>query len=398
VKPIAYVATGYPLPSHTFIQSEVRALRELGVTVRTFTPKRSDPAATLSEADREAYASTFALRPVRPVTWARAHLAAIAAGAWLRGLRAAWRARGRDWRSPVWQLFYFAQAVVLWWACRREGIRHIHAHFANVGSDVAMLAAAMGGEGWSWSFTMHGPTEFYDVGFFRLDRKVADARFVACISDFARSQLMRVSQLRVVRCGIDHERIPSSGRVRSAGEPVRITSVGRLVPEKGQPLLLDAVRRLLDERHEVELTLIGEGPARETLERRIEQLGLRDHVVLRGATAHPDVLELVAQADIFCLPSFAEGVPVSLMEAMACGRPVVSTRIMGVPELITDGESGLLVSPGSGPELVDALRRLVQDGELAAELGRNGAARVASDFDLRRETARLRDIFRDCVA
>lgn len=399
---LGYVATGYPFPSHTFIQNEVRALRRLGAEVRTFTPQRAAPEHVLSEADREAYATTYAIRPFDAGRFLRAHLAALASGGWLRGLRAAWAARGPAWESPVWQLMYFGQAVVLWHAARRAGVAHLHSHFANVGGDVAQIAAAVGGEGWSWSFTMHGPTEFYDLRFFRLGAKVRSAAFVACISDFARSQLMAVSRpedwpkLRVVHCGIDRGSLPPRAERQGDG-PLRVVCVGRLVPEKGQIVLVEAIAELRRRGVDAQLVLIGDGPARATIEQAVAAHGLTGAVQLTGAQGHPEVLRLVAGGDVFCLASFAEGVPVSLMEAMALGLPVVSTRIMGIPELVADGETGVLVAPGNSDELVAALERLAVDAALRERLGRAGQARVTADYDLARESERLHGIFTEVV-
>jgi len=401
---LAYMATGYPYPSHTFIQNEVRALRSLGVDITTFAHRRATPGEILSAADREAFATTFPIRPLRAIPYLRAHLAGLITNpvGYVRAARAAVRLRGEGPRSLLWQLFYFGQAAVLWHRCRLAGLRHIHAHFANVSSDVALLAAELGGDGWSWSFTMHGPTEFYDVSWFRLGRKVECAAFVVCISDFARSQLMGLvgpeqwPKLRVIYCGVDTPALEphEDGRDR-AGGPLRVVCVGRLVPAKGQMVLLEALAELAARGHEARLELIGDGPMREALERATRDLGVEEHVVLLGALGHPEVIERLRGADILCLPSFAEGVPIALMEAMALGLPVLTTRVMGIPELVEDGASGLLVAPGNRDELASALQRLIEDDGLRRALGRAARERVVAEFDLWQSARQLRAAFED---
>jgi colanic acid/amylovoran biosynthesis glycosyltransferase len=395
---LAYMITGYPYPSHTFIQNEVRALRRLGVDITTFAHRRATPDELLSPTDREEFATTRALRPFRPLPHLRAHLSALVTNpaGYRRGLRAAVRLRGEGPRSLLWQLFYFAQAVILWHHCRRAGLRHIHAHFANVGCDMALLAAEIGGPEWSWSFTMHGPGELYDVSWFRLDRKVRLAAFVVCISDFARSQLMGLvepshwSKLRVVHCGVDTDAL--APRAAGGDGSARIVCVGRLVPVKGQLLLLEALATLGPD---VRLTLVGGGPMQAELEAAARRLGIEERVEIAGALGHPEVLERMRDADVFCLPSFAEGVPMVLMEAMALGVPVLTTRVMGIPELVHDGVSGLLVAPGSREDLIAGLRRLLDDGALRDALGAAGRRRVEADYALARSAAALRALFEE---
>jgi colanic acid/amylovoran biosynthesis glycosyltransferase len=399
---LAYMITGYPYPSHTFIQNEVRALRALGVDVTTFVHRAATREEILSPADHEAFATTRPLKPFRLSRYLRSHARALltnAAGYW-RGLRTAVRLRGEGPRSLLWQLFYFAQAVVLWHYCRRVGLRHIHAHFANVGADVTLIAAAVGGTGWSWSFTMHGPTELYDVSWFRLGAKVRSASFVVCISDFARSQLMGLveadhwDKLDVVHCGVDTMQLVAR---TTSGAPARgsvgVLCVGRLVPVKGQLILLEAIAELVREGRNVRLALVGGGPMQAALAEAARRAGIEGRVELTGPLGHPDVLRRIRAADVFCLPSFAEGVPIVLMEAMALGVPILSTRVMGIPELVEDGVSGLLVAPGSRDELIAGLRRLIDDDELRTTLGAAARERVESTYSLDRSAAELRALF-----
>jgi glycosyltransferase involved in cell wall biosynthesis len=406
---IAYLASRYPAVSHTFIQREVAELRDQGVTIDTFAIRRAQPGDVLSRADEAEERATYALLPVRITHLLRAHLRALIRHP--RGYRAtlaeAVRLAPLGARGALWQLFYFGEAILLWDRCRRRGSTHVHAHFANVGSDVALLAARLGREAGdgprSWSLTMHGSTEFYDVPGYRLAEKARAAAFVACVSDFTRSQLMLFLEedhwpnLALVRCGVDPQQFrpqeAAAGAPEGGNGPVRVLAVGRLVGGKGFALLLDALHALVQRGRDVALTLVGDGPSRERLHAQAARLGLADRVEWVGALGQDEIRERYARADVFCLPSFAEGVPVVLMEAMAMAVPVVATRIAGIPELVEDGASGLLVTPGRADELADALGALVDDAGLRARLGAAGREAVRDGYDLRSGTSALRMLF-----
>lgn len=399
---LGYITTGYPYVSHTFIQNEVLALRELGLQIDTFTVRQAPASECRTPADRDARRTTYALRPPRFAHYLRAHACALRTrpAICLRALVRSVRLGGGSPERLLHHLAYYVQAVVLWHRCRGAGIGHLHAHFANVSSDVAMLASMIGGPQLSWSYTMHGPTEFYDVGRYHLAEKVRDARFVVCVSDFARSQLMGITtpdqweKLHVIHCGVDLERFSPRGR-RVAPERLVVTCVGRLVPEKGQSLLIQSIASMRRAGHPVQLTVVGDGPERESLRALAAKLGLGADVSFLGAVAHTQVDEVLRRTDIFCLPSFAEGVPIVLMEAMALGLPVISTRVMGIPELVQDGVSGRLVSPGSADELGRAIAELAADPDLRYRFGVAARERVASEFDLRANAVSLRRLYLD---
>jgi glycosyltransferase involved in cell wall biosynthesis len=404
---IAYFCSAYPAVSHTFILREVEALRRLGVEITTFAIRPTPDDQLLAPADREAAATTVSVLPFRRRQLA-AHLrlALRAPGVYLATMRRALELAPPGLRGRLWQLFYFLEAVVLWRECERRGIRHVHVHLANAAADVAMLAAEIGrgvkpGSGWGWSFTMHGPTEFYDVRHFRLPEKIESARFVVCISDFARSQLMGLcdpslwERLHVVHVGIPIESFTPAAASNGNGNGHRptILYIGRLVPEKGQAVLLEAVAALAGRGADVEVALAGQGELREELERKAARLGIAERVLFLGAVGQDELRRLYEGAAIFCLPSFAEGVPVVLMEAMAMGLPVVTTRIAGIPELIEDGRSGVLVAPGRPDLLADSLAGLVADGQLRQRLGAAGREAVERGFDCEATAAELRDVF-----
>jgi glycosyltransferase involved in cell wall biosynthesis len=410
---IAYLCNRYPAVSLTFILREVRALRRLGVDVQTFAIRRAFPEHLVSGADREECARTYAVLPPDPRALVLAHLTAAVLHPlrYLGTLALALRLRPRGLRGAVWQGFYFAEAIVIWRECRRRGISHIHAHFANVATDVALLACHFGGGrtgSWSWSFTLHGPVEFYDVTQSRLPEKLRRAQFVVCISDFARSQAMAFldheqwGKLHVVHCGVDPDAfrpvrhsngaVPASNGAVPARE-LHVLSVGRLIDLKGHALLLEAMAVARAEGVRARLTIVGDGSTRHALEAHAARLGLVDEVTFAGAVGQDEIAGFYADTDIFCLASFAEGVPVVLMEAMAMEIAVIATRIAGIPELVEDGVSGLVVAPGSADRLAAALRTLAYDPALRRAMGRAGRAKVLAEFDVAKSAAQLRELF-----
>lgn len=402
---IAYFCSAYPAISHTFILREVEALRRLGIQIATFSIRRTPDDQLLAESDRAAAASTTTILPFRRrQLGAHARLLLRSPGTYLSTLRGALRLAPAGLRGGLWQLFYFAEAVVLWNECRRQGIRHIHVHLANAAADIALLAARIGSavepaRPWTWSFTMHGPTEFQDLRHFRLAEKVQSAHFVVCISDFARSQLMSVTdparwnRLHVVHVGIPVDQFTRSSDRNGSGHTPVILYIGRLVPEKGQAVLLEAVARLTERGVDVELQLAGEGTLRPELERTAASLDIADRVSFLGAVGQEELRGLYERAAIFCLPSFAEGVPVVLMEAMAMGLPVVTTRIAGIPELVEHERSGILVAPGRADELTDSLAGLLESSELRQSLGIGGRQAVSHGFDSEDSATRLQSLF-----
>jgi colanic acid/amylovoran biosynthesis glycosyltransferase len=401
---IAYLCSLYPAISHTFIMREVDALRSLGAEIDTFSIHRAGPEHINGDADHAAAASTFSILPPKPgeLLGAHARAAILHPLAYIRTLAKSLRLGRSGLVGRIWQLFYFAEAIVLWEQCDEKRIRHIHAHLANVAADVALLAAAFGSAAdrehpWSWSFTMHGPTELFAVEEFRLAKKVRHASFVVCISDFTRSQLMMLcdtadrEKLHVVHCGIPLERF--TPHVQLAEQESMLLYVGRLVPEKGQAVLLEALSLVRRRGTLLGATLVGEGPQRSGLEALAEQLGVRADTHFAGALGQEEILALYERATVFCLPSFAEGVPCVLMEAMAMEIPVVSTFVAGIPELIENEHTGLLVAPGRADLLADAIERLITDSELRRRLGTRGAEKVAAEFSSEGTAEQLHAVF-----
>ena len=377
--------------SHTFIQREVAGLRALGEEVMTCTVRRAPPETTPGEDQVAEARATFCILEAarRPHRLVGAHLRCLwrSPRHWGRALRLAWAIRPPGLRAALWQLFYFAEAGVLSDHLQARGARHIHNHLGDSSGTVALLTAEI--VGIPFSYTMHGPTLFYEPRWWRIDEKTARAAFVVAISHFARAQGMLFSdrrhwpRLRIVHCGVD----PAAYGRRPRGHfGARLLFVGRLAAVKGVPLLLEAVARLRPAHPALHLTLVGAGAERTVLEAQARALGLEGAVTFTGAQSQAQVADRLEDSDILVLPSFAEGVPVVLMEAMASRIPVVATRVGGVQELVADGESGLVVPPGCVDSLVAALDRLLSDPELCRRMGLAGRRTVEAEFDIARET------------
>ena len=393
---IAYLTGEYPRATDTFILREVQGLRKLGLDVITCSIRTTPPSHHVGPEQKSEAAATFKVLAAakRPGTLIRAHIRALKRpGPYFRALRLAMRTSPPGLRNRLYQLFYFLEAAVLADHLRENAVDHLHNHIANSSCTVAMLMSEMSGI--PYSFTMHGPDIFFEPHHWRLDAKIETATFVSCISDFCRSQGMLFSQpehwdkLHIIHCGVEPERYAPGARP----ERPTLLFVGRLAAVKGVPVLFDALTSVVQKHPNVLLRLVGDGPERPALERRAEQMGLQDHVEFCGYKSQSEVAEALSGTDIFVLPSFAEGVPVVLMEAMASQVPVVTSMVAGVPELVEDGVSGLLLPPGAVAPMVAALNTLLDDPDLRADMGRAGQAKVARDFVSTVEAEKLMQVF-----
>lgn len=402
---LAYVCNMYPALSHTFVSREVLALRPRGVEISTFSIHRADPEKLLSRVDRAEFKTTHSLLPPDWVALLRINARLLVTAPHAYGSTLAFAiGLGKGVRGRLWQLFYFFEATLMWDVCRVRGVRHIHAHVATNASDAAMLTARLGDavDGrrgrWSWSFTIHGPIEFSNVDRFNLVEKVVHARFVVCISHYTRSQLMALteleqwSKLHVVRCSVDADEFRPPAE-RDRGDPPEILSIGRLVPEKGQAVLLEALALLRDRGIPYRGVIAGGGPSADALAQRARELGLKDQVSFPGPVGQDEIRSYYSAASIFCVPSFAEGLPGVIFEAMAMELPVVSTHITAIPELVVEEQTGLLVTPGRADELADALERLIGDPELRVAMGRAGREKVLREYNPENLARRLESLF-----
>ncbi len=386
--PIGYVLTQHPRTTQTFISAEIDALRDRGQEVVVFALNEPSPdvrrnPVTAAEVAQTTYLKQGGLRAVLGplLACARIRPAALVTVALI-----ALRSGGFDLRRIVWRMFHLAEALIVWDRCRRLGVRTIHAHFGQTTSTVGWLATRIGhhsGTGPSdLVITVHCGTEVEDVAETVPGLKARDARAIVAISDHTRSQLMRHvapqhwEKISVIRCGIDLDFFEMQP-TREA-DPPRVLFVGRLDPVKGVSVLLAAVRLLVERGVRFEVDIVGSGSIEDALRHEAADL---PQVTFLGEQPPSEVRSALVRAQVFCLPSFDEGIPVSIMEAMAVGTPVVATAVAGVPELAVDGETALVVPAGNEVALADALERILADRDLAARLTRSGRQRVEERHD-----------------
>ena len=400
---LAYLISTYPTLSMTFVMREVLALRELGFRVETASINAPDrPANRLTPTEADEAKRTYYVKRHGLSGATAAKLQAVFGdfrGYW-RGVALAFRLAGLDLRRLYLNLMYFIEALMVGQWMKRKGLRHLHVHLASQAASVGLFVRTVFGFG--YSLTVHGPDEFYDADRQMLAEKIRAADFLCCISSFARSQLMMLSpnehwsKFVLSPLGVDAE-IFAPKPARTLPEIFEILCVGRLTPAKGQHILIDALGRLTQEHRQVRLRLVGSGPDETSLREHATRSTAGECVVFEGAINQDRIRDFYAAADAFCLPSFAEGLPVVLMEAMAMELPCVTTDIAGIPELIRDGVDGLLVPPSDLDALVTALIRLMDHAELREQIGKSGRARVVNHFDLRRNVERLAQIFAERV-
>ena len=395
---LVYLLSQYPAVSHTFFLNEIRQLRTLGIIIDVASINRSDrPHLSMHATEVEEAERTFYIKSkgAASAVFVAAKTLLRRPRVFARGLSAALRLGQWDLNATLYSIFYFAEALILGDWMRSRSLRHLHVHFCGAVATVGMLASAAWG--FTYSLTVHGPDEFYDVEKLYLRQKVEHAKFILCISDFCRSQLMRISspkhwgKMHVVRLGIDPEIFFPMRQERNPESELEILCVGRLVPSKGQLILLRACALLLAQGYSLRVRLVGAGPECQCLEAFAAEK--RIPVVFEGARNHEEIRQLLGNADIFALASFAEGVPVALMEAMAMEVPCVSTCIAGIPELICDGLDGLLVPPSSADALASAIQRLIEDPPLRRKLGVAGRKRVCEFYNLRKNIYSLALLF-----
>lgn len=390
---IVCLVNTYPSPSHSFIGRELRALERRGVTVLRIA-MRSDRGRLVDPADRAEDARTDHVleRGVRALLRASADAARAAPGAFARALALAWRCGARaEGGARLRHLVYLAEAAYVVRRCGAEGVSHVHAHFGTNAATVAMLAHALGGPG--YSFTVHGPEEFDRPCALSLSDKIARARFTVAISAYGRSQLLRWApaadwdRVHVVGCGIEPGSAVAPAPLPDG--PLHMVSIGRLAEQKGTLLALDALARARRTVPGLHLTLVGDGALRGAIEARIEALGLGAAVTMAGWLDQDGVARALARAHALLLPSFAEGLPVVLMEALAAGRPAISTFVAGIPELLTP-DCGWLVPAGDPEALAGAIISAARTPhETLAAMGVAGAARVRASHDIDAQAARL---------
>jgi len=393
---IAYLINQYPKVSHSFIRREILALEELGFEITRISLRGWD----LELADDEdrlertrthyvlrahwttllgATVSMFGRRPIR----------------FMRALTAACRlSRGSN-RPLYVHLAYLAEACRIEPWLREADVQHVHAHFGTNSAAVAMLVNILGGP--RYSFTIHGPEEFERIVRLHLVEKIARSAFTVAISQYGQAQLRTTltqadqEKVHVVHCGLD----PTfQTLVASSAAGKQIVCIARLSPEKGHEVLLDAAQRLDAQGIDFQLVLAGDGDIRPQIEKEITQRKLGQRVRITGWLSSQQVRDEILAARALVLASFAEGLPVVIMEAMALERPVIATVVGGVPELVLPGEHGWLVPSGDAEELAHAMKACLETPpEILARMGKAARERVLVRHDAMTEAIKLQKLF-----
>jgi glycosyltransferase involved in cell wall biosynthesis len=360
---LAYLCNLYPAVSHSFVRREIEAVERAGHEVHRFSlrPARED----LRDADdvREATLTEPVLGRGTGRLFGSALLLFVSRPArTFRAFAAALRLSAPGLRSRAWHVAYWLEAAWLVRRLEQLGVEHLHAHFGTNPAAVAAIVRAWGGP--PFSFTAHGPDEFDAPMTLALPAKIAAASLVAAISDYGRAQLMRWSEpaqwnkIKVVRCGLGADFLSKpAGPVPR--ESTEFVCIARLSAQKGLPLLIAASARLMRAGHSFTVTIIGDGELRSSLDADIRGAGLQQHVHLVGVQSSSEIREALARARAFVLPSFAEGLPVVIMEALALARPVIVTAVAGIPELVDSG-CGWLIPAGSEDALADAMIEVLE--------------------------------------
>ncbi len=392
---VAYFTNQYPAVSHTFIRREIHAMEALGVFVVRFA-LRSGANLVDDEDKAEARKTRFVLKASVGELFRCCVTALLTQPIAVSSIiQQALEMGRRSDRGIVRHLAYVVEAAVLGDWCRSDGIQHIHAHFGTNSAAIAMFASRLSGI--PYSFTAHGSEEFEKAPLLSLDKKLENATFAVCVSSFGRSQLMRWSspdqweKIAIVHCGLD---IVFSER--PGGPPPsnsRLVCVGRLGEHKAQIVLVAAARLLHEAGTHCEIVLAGDGPMRKNVEEAIGQAGLQGTITITGWVSGDRVKAEIEAARALVLPSFSENMPVVIMEAMALGRPVISTYVAGIPELVQPGKTGWLVPAGDEVALAQAMREaLLMPVEQLTTMGEAGRRHILEHHDVLKEAKKLKNL------
>lgn len=388
---LGYLLNSYPITSTTFIRREIEALERRGIAVKRYAVRHWDTP-LIDPLDVEEQSRTHYLLTGNKMGLLKAVLSQLPKG--LVHAFPAWRqiAKGTD--GVVRALAYLAEAAYLRQQTEKDGITHLHVHFGTNATAVAMLCKLMGGP--SYSFTAHGPDEFVNPAALRFDLKLDHAAFAVAITHYARMQLIRWGgpenrhKVHVARCGLHLEEFEP---LTEYGADKTLVCVGRLCPQKAQVLIPEAVAPLVEKHPDLKIILIGDGESREEVEAEITRLGLEAHFELAGWMENRLVREQLAKSRALLLPSFAEGLPIVIMESMALKRPAISTFIAGIPELL-DQAAGWIVPPSAVGELRIAIEdALSATPEKLTAMGLEARRRIEEHHDIDKLAATLEGLF-----
>ena len=403
---IGYLAQVFPHLTMTFVYREVLALRANGLDIQTFStwkPKLNE----LSEESKDLVRNTFYIFPLKWPQFLLSH-------AWClltrprRYLGTLWFCLAREHKTiknRLRTLCHFCEAIYLVKEVERRSIEHLHAHFALNAATIALVVSRLTDV--TFSFTAHANDIFANP--ILLPEKIQAARFIIAISEYNRRFLHGIvpkqatlDKTHLVHCGIDIQRF-SPSRHRPFTDPPIILAVGRLVEKKGYPYLIKACKILADQGYDFRCLIVGSGPQEDLLQQMIKDDSLSCCVSLEGMAFQENLREYLDRTDVFVLPCVIasdqdmDGIPNTLMEAMAMEIPTISTTISGIPELIEDMKTGLLVPPRDEVSLSKAIATLLDHTELRLALGKAGRTKVIEEFEIKKNADRLLSVFKSCL-
>lgn len=400
---VAYIMSRFPKLTETFILYEMLAMQQsLHVEVYPLLRERDE----VMHPEARHFVSIAHFQPFMSLPILRANLYFL----WkkpLAYLKTLWDVLRANWGSYNFftgVIGIFPKTVLFAYQMRADQVQHVHAHFASHPAAAGFIIHRL--VGIPFSFTAHGSDLHRDRHMLR--EKVAEAAFVAAISEYNKELIISEcggeyrEKVKVVHCGVDTEvfRARSYETPYEKGEnPFMILCVGTLHEVKGQPYLIEACRLLEERGHTFECHFVGDGPDRKDLNELVEHFGLSSKVRFHGSLTREQIARLLMDADVLTAPSVPtrdgrrEGIPVVLMEAMGSGVPVIASDLSGIPELVNDQLTGLLVPPRDARAIADALERLIQDPGVRRRLGNAGRAKVVGEFDLNKNAAKLAQYF-----
>lgn len=390
---IAYLTSQYARAADTFIRREVQGLRALGHDVHTFSARRAKGEDISAEVRKE-QANTLYLteQPIQKLALSTISMLVKRPARFAKAAKTVFSLHQKGIKSRIWQLAYLMEASLMAEELEERGVEHIHNHIAQASATVAMLASEL--TGIPYSLTVHGPHIFFEPREQNLSLKVHRSAFTACITEFCKSQIKIFvpykdwSKLDIIHCGLDQTFLgPPPTPVPDTN---KVVTVGRLCEEKGQLELVEVLAHLKTEGINMELVVVGDGPMRQPMQQLAEQLNVVNQIDFRGWQDSDGVLNAIKNCRVMLHPSFAEGLPVVIMEALALGRPVIASRIAGIPELVKDSHCGWIVTPGDKMDTARALREALQmPVTQLSVMGENGRLRIEEHHDNHKETQKL---------
>ena len=393
----AYLMNMYPMTSTTFIRREIREMEKSGIQITRYAIRHWPEELVDPEDTKEQEQTTYLLSGNLLGLLLTFFLSVVMyPREFFRAFQLWWKVLSQANSQYVQHVAYLMHAVYLFRQTKKDRISHIHAHFSTNSTTVAMLCRKMGGP--SYSFTAHGPDEFDAPVHSSINEKVAHASFVVAISDFCKSQLTRFSsfdnwdKIHVFRCGVSLDELEMSDCEFENNHT--FVCVGRLTDLKGQLLLPKITKRLIDQYPNLKIILIGDGPSRSQLETQIKANDLGGVIELRGWQTNDEVKQAIQTSRALILPSFAEGLPIVFMEALALGRPVLATYIAGIPELV-DEDCGWIIPAGSEQALEKAMAEILSSTpEILAQKARVGRQRIEDQHNIEQLAENLASEFR----